>query len=436
MGVPQPFYAEWAPGDDPGEPSPTWLTLPAMRNGSTCQRGGRSSVVDGYAQGTAKLSFKNGNNAGEAETFDSEQLYRNRRIRIMVDDIPGFVATATPIWTGYVRRLDHNADQWPAAAFVDIEAVDASGVWVRQNVARDTDDSALDDGALGWPTTAAELADEIDQQSLAIGTPDVLGDARAPVTLPVRYDTVEGGARIGRFTDKAQNALAKALEVEIGSVHIAADGTPVVNGRYAVPDEYATGPTPATFTMIPGDIDPSSGAFAYFGLKWADVYSSHYSGAATAGLTKKTYTSSIATPPDLFERLDLWCADDNWVEANAELLRRLLTTQAPAPAEISVVVWDTAMSDFSCLAAVLDATSKLGRRYCNVVTKSPGSASQFTWQCLVEGVRWSFTAAQVVATLQLSAVLANWLAGYDLSTGIFALDVAGRGLDSGAILGP
>lgn len=436
MGIPQPFFAEWAPGDDPSEPAPTWQALPAMRNGSTCQRGGRSSVVDGYAHGTARMSFKNGNTAGAAETIASDQLYRNRRIRVVVDAITGFVASPTPIWTGYVRRLDHNADQWPAAAFVDIEAVDASGVWVRQNVDRDSASVALAEGALGWPTTAAALADEIDAQSLAIGTPDVLGDARAPVTLPVRYDTVEDGTRVGRFTDKAQNALTKALEVEIGSVHIAADGTPVVNGRYAVPDEYATGPTAPTFTAIAGDIDPPAGAFPYFGLKWADVYTSHYSGAATAGLTKKAFTSSLVTPPDLFERLDLWCADDNWVEANAELLRRLLNTNDPAPAEISTVVWDTSMTDFSCLEAVLALTSMLGRRHCTVVTQSPGSASSFGWQCLVEGVRWSFTAAQVVATLQLSSVLANWLNGYDLSVGIFALDVAGRGLDSGAILGP
>ncbi len=434
MGVPQPFYAEWAPDDSPDEPSPTWVALPAMRPGSTCQRGGRASVVDGYAQGTAKLSVRNGH-SGSGETIASDQLYRNRRIRIVVDEITGYVASATPIWTGYVRRLDHNADQWPAAAFVDIDAVDASGVWVRQNVARDTDDDAIPSGALGWPTTAAELADEIDAQSLAIGGFDIAGDARAPVTLPVRYDTADDGTRVGRFTDKAQNALAKALEVEIGSVHIAADGTPVVNGRYAAADEWVAGPTPPTFTMIADNIDPPSGVFGYFGLKWADVYSTHYSGAATAGLRKKTFTSTFGTPPDLFERLDLWCADDNWVEANASLLRVLLTTMDPAPAEISVVVWNTAMDDLSCLAAVLDLTSILGRRSCYVTTVAPGTASAFSWLCLVEGVRWTFTAAQVVATLHLSPVMSNWL-NYDLSTGIFALDVAGRGLDSGAILGP
>lgn len=433
MPIPQPFSVEWSPSTGPAA-TPSWAALGRVFILST-DRGRGSGMYDAYKPGTADLKIRNGNNAGAAVTVDYADWRRWTQIRVVAD----FGSGDEEVFTGHVTALDHDTTDLPESSTVAIRAVDAMGIWNRANLAYEQ--AVYDPGFLGFGSTAKDLADELDAASTSIGTPDVIGDARAPVTLPATFVDV-GGATEARFSDNAFAALRKALDVEMGTVHIGADGALVVNGRYVIPDTYAADPDPVFELTDDLDAQPDGYPYVRRSLKFADAMSEWHNGATATGLRKRAFTVGTAGDTgflDLVPFDDLWCANDNWVSANADHLAALYVgVERVWPTEVSVVVWNTAMDDFTLAEAVVAATSKLGRAYCRVYSTLPGEA-QTSWDSTIEGVKFTVTESQAVATLKLGVGLMRWQAGYitDVTLPpILSLGTAGRGLGSGAILGP
>lgn len=435
--IPQPVTVEWSPSTAPLA-APSWVPLGRVHAGHV-ERGRTSRLLDEYGPGVARIGIRNGDNAGGAPQVELDDWRRWTRLRVRAD----FGSGDRSLFTGFVSKVEHDLGGAPFTGRAQIDAVDAMSLWGRTVIARELADPAED--FRGWPSDVVSIAAEVDADGLG-GTPDVSGFAAAPVVLPASID-VDGAARIARFRANGLEALQRALAVELGTVHIAAAGTTAVNGRYAVPDAISpvTGGVPTTvFTLTDDAAELGAGVYPFMRgtLRFADPVAEFRNAVTTSGLRAKAHqvrdaAVGVTEPEDALEFLDLWCLDERWVEANARHLAKLCTgIRAPWPAEVSVVVWDTAMTSFARAAAICDATDILGRAAIEIHHTQPGTATQTVHYASIEGVRWSVTSSQLVATLRLGAGAARWAAAYDLSVGIFGLDKPGHGFDSGAILGP
>lgn len=426
MPIDQPFAAWWSPSTTPlATPDPVAL---GKVYDLVIERGRGPGFFDTYSPGTASVKVRNGARGASSPDHAFSDWRRWTRT-----GVTAAIGGGWDVFSGHILQFDHDVDDLPFAQRVSLRAVDAMGVWTKDYVDRELVDAP--ESLLGFATTSATLAAEIDAASTGIGSLAVAGDARAPVTLPATF-VDDAGVRTAQFREQGLVALKKSLDVEMGTVHVDASGGLVVNGRYAVPDTFVEAGG-VVFTLS-DDLD-NGYPFLRGSLKFADPISEYHNHAVTAGLRKKTHTAGTpdaGDPPDAIDFDGLWCGDENWVEANARHLAKLYAgVKTPWPAEVSVVVWNTAMDDFTLSELVFTATAALGRYSIGVeVHDVDGNAS--TWVCTVEGIRLTVTSTQAVATLRLGAGAARWTAAYDLSVGIFALGSAGRGLGSGAILGP
>lgn len=430
MPIPQPVTVEWAPADTPLDPTPTWETL--GRPFDLTVETGNGSSFDAQAQPKpAKMTarIRNGADGFEAATVPLAGFHRWRQVRVLADTGSGPV----PVFAGYVDDVEHDLADQPHAARATVTAVDALGVWNRRNI----EDTVVDPdagfvGIDGWTVTdlLAEAAADT-----GYGTPDISGAAAAPVTFPATVKP-ENGVDVARFSQNALTAIAKALDVELGTFHVGPDSALVVNGRYAAALATTTPALVLTDSATPGEWPYQRGT-----LKLASAYRQWKTGAAATGLRKVTVTAAPTAavpagyPEDLVTQTDLWTGDDNWVAANAQLLADLFAGITEAwPSEVRVVLWDTAMDDFTVADAVLAAVP--GRTCITVRATLPGVATA-SWFATIEGVTHSVNAAQWTATLKLSPAAERWANAYDLSVGIVTIDGgAGLGIDSGAIIGP
>lgn len=443
MPIPQPFYVEWSPSTAPLD-TPSWETLGRVAT-LTIDRD------DSGKPGTMSCTVRNGNHAGVDAVHQFADWRRWTQVRVLMDVDLG--DGPQPWFTGYLSKLEHDTSTLPFAATVAIQAVDGLGVWNRDTVARDTTD--IPDGFLGFATTMAALATEIDTVSTGLSgvSADPLGNARAPVALPAEFVDDDDNVRHARFKANAIDALKKAGDVEAGGVHIGSDGTFCVNGRYAIPDFHATLDDPVlTFTDDLAEVDLiSASAIGYTrgSLKFADPIIEYRNRASTTGLRKLEHTAGTVEagdPVDAVEFSDLWCQDENWVDANAEFYAAMLAGyKQPWPTEISFVAWDTAKVQDTIypVRLIVGELRIFGRRWVSVKATLPG-ASPEVWPCTISGFKLIVTASQAVVTLKLGPDHARWAMAYGdgITAGvpslptIVALDFSGRGLDSGAILGP
>lgn len=430
---PQPFSVEWSPSTTPTA-TPDFEPLGRVAE-AVSDRGRGSRWSDQFQAGTIKAKVRNGNNAGETPVHLLADWRRHTRTRLVVD-----IGGVRPVNTGYITRFEHDLAEAPYAALVNLEATDALGVWNHQTYEEVTFANVV----AFPPVTVVDIADTLNVLTPAVDTVDASGVARAPVTFPATVIDTDG-SNDSRFTSNAFDALRKGLDVELGTVHVAADGTLAINGRYAVADAVAGATPPVAFglTNLAADVDGSTvWAYRRGSLKFADPLAEFYNGAAVAGIPKatvKALADSFVTGDfeEFIERLDLYAVDNNWINANAQLLADLYAgVREPWPSEVAVTVWDTAMADLNLLEAVLDATDILGRSSITLGVTQPGTGTQIEYLATIEGIRLTVGAAQAVATLRLGAGGARWRSAYDLSVGIFRLGGAGLGLGSGAILGP
>lgn len=430
--IDQPFRLQWSPDTTPGVLAAVdWTDLPGAAAAS-CERGSRKSVLDEYPPGKLSAKVNNGDNAGNAATHLLDQWRRWTPVRVVADIGAGDV----PVWTGYVEKFEPDLDEYPSKGSVAIGAIDALASMARDKLSLESEDFPPD-SEFGWAATAATLAATINADLIG-ASPSVYGDARVPVTLPAEKVTEENVERF-RFRSGALEALQKALDVEIGSVQVTADGSGAVNGRYAVPDAYVDdGATPLfTLTNDAASLAADVWPFIRGSLKWTDPIADYHNGADMSGLTKRTFTAGSGLPNDHVEDLSQWCGSDRWVQANADLVSDLTSgIQQAWPAEVGVRLWDTAKSDFTLTGLVLDAIAILGRAAIRMRLVAAGSSVLVDYLCTVEGMRLTIAADHVDTVLTLGQAHARWVAAYDLSVGIFRLGGAGRGLGSGAILGP
>ncbi len=425
MGIPQPFSVWWSPSTtplDPPSPEPLGMVYDLV-----LERGRGPGFFDKYQPGTVNVKVRN----GARNVFPPAHQLNDWR-RWTRGGVQSSIGGGWDHFAGHILQLAHDLDDLPSAQRASLKLVDASAVWTKDYLSRELADPP--DPFLGFPTTCTDLANEIDAASTAIGSPDIFGDAHAPIALPASIDD-NSGTKTARFREQGLTALNKALDVEMGTVQINASGQLAINGRYAVPDAWAAGGS--LFTLSD---DPANGyPYPKATLKFADPIAEYHNQAITAGARKIAHTAGTpddGDPPDAIDFSDLWCGDENWVEANARHLAKLYAgVKTPWPSEIAVVVWNTAMNDLSLAELVFTATSVLGR-YVITVEVHDVTGTATTWLCTVEGVKLTVTSSQAIATLRLGASTARWTNAYDLSVGIFSLDTPGRGLDSGAILGP
>lgn len=391
---------------------------------------GRSGVFELYRPGELSAELRNGDhgNAGWVEWSD---FHKWAGVRVAT-------STGRSVFTGYVRDLVPTGDQLPIVSRARLEAVDLFGVWTRDTVTLESTDAAIL-AAGGWRNTPLDLVWLVDGLSTGIASPNTWGLSNAPILLPATIKD-DQGTQIATFSAPAIETLQNGLEVEHGSVHISAGGTVRVNGRWTWPEViYASGATPAFTLTDSATLGAGEWHYQRGSLKFASAYADYRNCARAAGTSKTPFTAGTPNPgfpADAYERLDLWCADDNWVRANAELWAKLYAAWTESwPSEVEVLLWPRPDGSTALLDAVLDATDVLGVTFITINATLPGRL-QTTWSVAVEGVEHIINANEWRAKLLLSPMPARWFDAYDLSVGLLTLDDVGRGLDSGAILAP
>lgn len=435
-----PITVEWSPSTSPADAS-DWVPFPRGAATGKTKRGRGSGYFDEYQPGTVDIEVPN-LTADGVPIIGLDDFLRWQRFRVLADFVGNPPA---PIISTYITEVDHDLDALPVQARVTVKGTEAPGVWNRGTLSLDTNGDPLPTSFLGFPYTIAELIDLIDSTSgTVIGSVNPVGDARAPVTLPATI-TEEETIPYGRYSGNQWDTLRKALDVELGTVHITPDNDIAYNGRYAVPVAYADGGDLLYFSGLETPTNPDAYRILKTSLKMANTMAEYRNAARVQGLSKLLQSvDRIPTgyPVDAIERLDTWTIDDNWTKANAELLANLYTGAPRSwPTEIAVLCWTPEQSLDSPRAqmayAIQNATTRLGITFASIEFQLPGGAPR-TYLATIESIAWTFKNDAVFATIGLGASAARWNDAYPdaMTAGIFTLDDPDRGLDSAAILGP
>lgn len=433
--MPLPVTVSWSETATPDENPDASLVDVSLNVSRIKISQGRDDELDVYASGKAEVTFINRDNVGHPLIFDMNTWYRRRQMQI---DGP-----VGGLFRGFIRDVKHDLRNSPMKAAAVVELDDLLGVMADAELTGDWHDildplidnemyrlHTLEDGTEG--VIARIGVDGYIDLVLArigntsFGTSSTGNAATLPLWIPFEQ------------TGNVWAVLQSYLEAELGWVAAVGNNRALYHGGRWFPFYLAS--TDPTFAILVLSDTPDLGAgelgYQKDSLEWsspASTYANSVVCQSVDGAPRLAEDIPVGWPRDSARTRDnMPIIDENWVQADADLLLANRKQTNTYPRQVKRLTWaegSPALSGFP--PAIGDV---------HLVRFTFPGGSQVTYTVFVESIAHEMDHESWTTTFGYTSA-DRWLNAYDADAfypgpGLFTLDSASAGLDSGAIFAP